>query len=168
MLSTKLHDALNDQMNFEFYSAHVYMAMAAYCTSESYDGFANFFLVQAEEERFHAMKLYNYINDRGERAIITGFENPNNEYESVLSAFEIALEHEREVTKRIYNLSDIAWDEREHATITFLKWFVDEQVEEEASFDSIIQKLKRITSDSNALFMLDAELEKRTFTPPAE
>lgn len=151
MLSKKLHDALNEQMNFEFYSAHAYMAMAAYCTAESYDGFANFFLVQAEEERFHAMKLYNYINDRGERAIITGFDNPNNEYESVLNAFEVALEHERE-----------------HATITFLKWFVDEQVEEEASFDSIIQKLKRITSDSNALFMLDAELEKRTFTPPAE
>ena len=159
MLSKKLHDALNDQMNFEFYSAHAYMAMAAYCTAESYDGFANFFLVQAEEERFPAMKLYTYLNDRGARAIIT---------ESVLNAFEVALEHEREVTKRIYNLSDIAWDEREHATITFLKWFVDEQVEEEASFDSIIQKLKRITSDSNALFMLDAELEKRTFTAPAE
>ncbi|MBL3199912.1 ferritin, partial [Klebsiella pneumoniae] len=86
--------------------------------------------------------------------IITGFDNPNNEYESELNAFEVALEHEREVTKRIYNLTDIAWDEREHATITFLKWFVDEQVEEEASFDRIIQKLKRITSDSNALFML--------------
>jgi ferritin len=110
MLSKKLHDALNEQMNFEFYSAHAYMAMAAYCTAESYDGFANFFLVQAEEERFHAMKLYNYINDRGERAIITGFDHPNNEYDSVLNAFEVALEHEREVTKRIYHLSDIAWD----------------------------------------------------------
>lgn len=168
MLSKNLLGALNDQMNFEFYSAHAYMAMAAYCTSESYDGFANFFLVQAEEERFHAMKLYNYINDRGERAIVTGFSNPNNDYKSILEAFEIALEHEREVTKRIYNLSDIALDEREHATMTFLKWFVDEQVEEEASFDNIIQKLKRVMNDSNALFMIDAELAKRTFTAPAE
>lgn len=168
MLSKNLLGALNDQMNFEFYSAHAYMAIAAYCTSESYDGFANFFLVQAEEERFHAMKLYNYINDRGERAIINGFNNPNNDYKSILEAFEFALEHEREVTKRIYNLSDIALDEREHATMTFLKWFVDEQVEEEASFDNIIQKLKRVINDSNTLFMIDAELAKRTFTAPAE
>lgn len=168
MLSQKLRDALIDQMNFEFYSAHTYLAMAAYCSSESYDGFANFFVVQAEEERFHAMKIYNFLNDRGEHAIIEGFPSPNNEFSSVLAVFEIALDHEKEVTKRIYNLSDIAWDEREHATITFLKWFVDEQVEEESTFDSLIQKLKRISNDSNALFMLDAELATRTFTPPAQ
>ncbi|MDR4410319.1 ferritin, partial [Bacillus anthracis] len=82
-------------------------AMDAYCTAESYDGFANVFLVQDEEESFHAMTLYNYINDRGERAMITGFANPNNEYESVLKASEVALEHERAVTQRSYNLSDI-------------------------------------------------------------
>lgn len=168
MLSQKLRDALIDQMNFEFYSAHTYLAMAAYCSSESYDGFANFFVVQAEEERFHAMKIYNFLNDRGEHAIIEGFSSPNNEFSSVLSVFEKGLDHEKEVTKRIYNLSDIAWDEREHATITFLKWFVEEQVEEESTFDSLIQKLKRISNDSNALFMLDAELATRTFTPPVK
>ncbi|KGX86085.1 ferritin [Pontibacillus litoralis JSM 072002] len=119
MLSDKLREALIDQMNYEFYSAHTYIAMASYCSAESYDGFANFFLMQAEEERFHAMKMYNYLHDRGEHAIVAGFEHPNNSFEHVLDAFEKALEHEKEVTKRIYHLSDIAWDEREHATITF-------------------------------------------------
>ncbi|HZG61383.1 MAG TPA: ferritin [Anoxybacillus sp.] len=165
MLSEKLLQSLNEQMNFEFFSAHSYMAMAAYCSSEGLDGFANFFLVQAEEERFHAMKFYNFINALGERAIITGFQSPNNEFTSVLDCFEKALAQEKEVTKRIYKLSDIAWDEREHATINFLKWFIDEQVEEEDMFDSIIQKLKRIQNDNNALSMLDNEFAKRTFTP---
>lgn len=165
MLSEKLHEALNDQMNFEFYSAHTYLAMAAHCTAESYDGFANFFLVQAEEERFHAMKFYNYLGDLGYRATIDGFKRPNNEFTSILDAFESALAHEKEVTKRIYHLSDIALDEREHATMGFLKWFIDEQVEEEATFDTLISKIKRIENDSNAIFMLDSELASRTFTP---
>lgn len=168
MLSKTLRDALIDQMNFEFYSAHTYMAMASYCTAESYDGFANFFLVQAEEERFHAMKLYHYINDRGERAIVSGFKDPNNEYSSILEAFQVGYEHEREVTKRFYHLSDLAMDEREHATMAFLKWFIDEQVEEESTFDTLINKIKRIENNSNALFMLDNELAARTFVPPAE
>lgn len=165
MLSEKLHEALNDQMNFEFYSAHAYLAMAAYCTAEAYDGFANFFLVQAEEERFHAMKFYNFLSDLGYRATIDGFKGPHNEFTSVLDAFESALAHEKEVTKRIYHLSDIALDEREHATMAFLKWFIDEQVEEESTFDTLISKIKRIENDSNAIFMLDSELASRTFTP---
>lgn len=165
MLSEKLHEALNDQMNFEFYSAHAYLAMAAYCTAEAYDGFANFFLVQAEEERYHAMKFYNFLSDLGYRATIAGFERPHNEFASILDAFESALKHEKEVTNRIYYLSDIALDEREHATMAFLKWFIDEQVEEESTFDTLINKIKRIQNDSNAIFMLDSELASRTFTP---
>ncbi|MGE7093217.1 ferritin [Lysinibacillus sp. NPDC048646] len=165
MLSEKLHKALNDQMNFEFYSAHAYMAMAAYCTDEAYDGFANFFLVQAEEERFHAMKFYNFLSDMGYRATIYGFESPENNFDSILNTFKSALNHEKEVTRRIYNLSDIALDEREHATMAFLKWFIDEQVEEESTFDTLIHKIERIENDSNAIFMLDGELATRTFTP---
>lgn len=167
MLSENLHAALNEQMNYEFYSAHAYLAMAAYCTNESYDGFANFFLVQAEEERFHAMKFYTYLSDKGYRATVDGFDNPGNEFSSILDVFETALHHEKEVTRRIYHLADIALDEREHATMAFLKWFIDEQVEEEATFDTLIQKIKRIEKDSNAMFMLDAELATRTFVPPA-
>ncbi len=167
MLSNYLLDKLNDQMNYEFFSSQVYLAMASYCSSEGYDGFANFFIVQAEEEKFHAMKIFNYINRRGKRAIISGMENPVNDYASLLDAFEHAYAHEQSVTKRIYELSDIAFNEREHATMNFLKWFIDEQVEEESMFDSIIQKLRRIDNDSNAFYMLDAELATRTFVPDA-
>ncbi|WP_090575711.1 ferritin [Paenibacillus sp. OV219] len=165
-MNDSLSQALNEQMNFEFYSAHVYLAIAAYCSGESLDGFANFFIVQAEEERFHAMKMYKYLNDRGQRATIVGMGTPNNEYSSILDAFEHAFGHEKEVTKRIYHLSDLALNDREHATMQFLKWFIDEQVEEEAMFDSIINKLKRIDQDSNAFFMLDSEFAGRTFVPP--
>ncbi|GAE29985.1 ferritin [Halalkalibacter hemicellulosilyticus] len=165
MLDDQLTKALNDQMNYEFYSAHAYMAMAAYCSSESLDGFANFFLVQAEEERFHAMKFYNFINALGERATIQSLPEPKNTFSSVKDAFEHALAQEKDVTKKIYHLSDLALDRREHATISFLKWFIEEQVEEEDMFDSIIQKLKRIDNDSNAFFMLDDEFSKRSFSP---
>lgn len=168
MLSEKLMKDLNDQIKFEFYSANIYLAMAAYCASEDLDGFANFFKVQYEEEVFHAMKFFNYVNERDGRVLIYGYDNPSNEYESVLDVFEQALAHEKLVTKRLYNLMDLAIDEREHATISFLKWFIDEQVEEEATMGGVIKKLKRIGSDSNALFMLDAELAQRTFVPPVD
>ncbi len=166
MMNETLSQALNDQLNFEFYSAHVYLAIAAYCSGESLDGFANFFVVQAEEERFHAMKLYKYLNDRGQRVKLIGMSTPNNDYSSILDAFQQAFQHEQEVTKRIYHLSDLALNDREHATMQFLKWFIDEQVEEESMFDSIINKLKRIDQDSNAFFMLDSEFAQRTFVPP--
>jgi ferritin len=168
MMNETLSNALNEQLNFEFYSAHVYIAMAAYCSGESLDGFANFFIVQAEEERFHAMKIYKYLNDRNKRVTLDSMPVPNNDYGSILEVFEHAYHHEQEVTKRIYHLSDLALNDREHATIQFLKWFIDEQVEEEAMFDSIINKLKRINEDSNAFFMLDNEFAQRSFTPPMD
>ncbi|MFD2114454.1 ferritin [Paenibacillus yanchengensis] len=163
-----LAKALNDQMNFEFYSAHVYLAMAAYCSGDSLDGFANFFIVQAEEERFHAMKIYKFLNDRGRRVTLQELGEPKNDYKSVLDTFEQGYAHEQLNTERFYNLSDLALNEREHATINFLKWFIDEQVEEEALFDSIINKLKRIDKDSNAFYMLDSEFAARSFVPDAQ
>ncbi|SES22240.1 ferritin [Salipaludibacillus aurantiacus] len=165
MISERLVKSLNEQMNYEFYSAQAYLAAAAYCSHGGVDGFANFFLAQAEEERYHAMKFYRFINDLGERAEIKEIPAPHNTFSSVLDTFKKSLEHEKEVTKRIYNLADIALDEREHATMTFLNWFIEEQVEEEATFDTIIQKLERIENDSNAFYMLESELGKRTFTP---
>ncbi|WP_127579025.1 ferritin [Paenibacillus koleovorans] len=168
MVSQRLLDKLNEQMNYEFYSSQVYLAMAAYCSSESYDGFANFFIVQSEEEKFHAMKIFHFINRLGRRAVVSGMDNPQNDYSSLLETFEHAFSHEQSVTKRIYELSDVAWTEREHATMNFLQWFINEQVEEESTFDSIIQKLRRIDNDSNAFYMLDAELSKRSFTPEVE
>lgn len=166
MISQALNNAINEQINYEFYSLHLYLAMAAYCESQDLPGFANFFRVQTQEENFHAMKFFDYINQRNGRVKLSGIAEPKNEYASVLDAFKYGYEHEQTVTKKIYNLSDIAMDERDHATISFLKWFIDEQVEEEATFDSVIKKLSRIKDDTSALYMLDAELAARTFTPP--
>lgn len=167
MISERLLKELNKQINFEFFSAHIYLAMAAYCAAEDFDGFSNFFKVQAEEEKFHAMKLYNFVNEMNGRVVLEGMPNPQNDYKSLLDVFEISLAHEKSVTKRIYNLTDIATEEKEHATISLLRWFIDEQVEEEASITRIINKLSRIKDDPSSLYMLDNELATRVFVPPA-
>lgn len=167
MVSEKLMKALNEQMNYEFESAHYYLAMAAYCADQDLDGFENFFLVQAEEERFHAMKFFNFIKDMDGRIKFEGLGQPINEFNSVLEVFEEALKHEQKVTKRIYDLMDISKEEREHATISWLNWFVDEQVEEEATMKGLISKLKRLENNSHGIFDLDKEMAQRSFTPPA-
>ncbi|WDC84124.1 ferritin [Caloramator sp. mosi_1] len=166
MVSQRLFDKLNDQMNFEFYSSHIYLAMSAYFESIDLPGFANFFRVQAEEEKFHAMKFYTYINEMEGRITFKGIPDVENEYSSALDALKAALEHEKKVTKRIYELMDIALEEREHATMSLLKWFIDEQVEEEATVNSLIKKLERIGNDVSALYTLDEQLSTRVFTPP--
>ena len=166
LISEKLFQQLNEQIKYELYSANLYLAMAAYCASEDLEGFANFFKVQADEEKFHAMKFFDYVNEMGGRVKIFGYDDPNNDYNSMLHVFEQAYAHEQLVTKRIYDLMDTAMEEREHATISFLKWFIDEQVEEESTMDGIIKKLRRIGDDSNGLYLLDGELANRTFTPP--
>lgn len=168
MVSEKLFKELNDQLNFEYESANIYLAMAAYCASIDLDGFENFFLVQTEEERFHASKFYNYINEVDGRVTISAYAEPQNEYDSLLDVFEKALAHEKIVTERIYKLMDTAQEEREYATISVLKWFIDEQVEEMNMFKKIIQKIKMIGNDNNGLMMLDNELAQRVFTPPAD
>ncbi|WP_163192909.1 ferritin [Clostridium thermarum] len=167
MLSEKLLNALNEQINFELESEYIYLAMAAYCENEDLQGFANFFKVQAQEERFHATKFYDFIFQMGGRVTLTGIPVPQNDYKDILDVFSEGLKHEQEVTRRIYALSDIAIEEKEHATISFLKWFIDEQVEEEDTFNNLIKKLKRIDNNPAALYMLDDELATRTFTPPA-
>lgn len=167
MLSEKLVKAINDQINYEFYSELVYLAMSAYCADQDLEGFANFFRVQAEEERFHAMRFYNYLIEMSERVVLTGIPEPQNNYSSLQDVFKAGLEHERSNTRNIYGIADIAMDERNHATTSFLKWFIDEQVEEEALFTSLIKKLERIGNDNAALYILDTELAARVFTPPA-
>lgn len=166
MLSKKLLKTLNEQITHELHAAHVYTAMAAYCVDVDLNGCSNFFLVQAEEERFHAMKLFNYVGDQEGEIVLGALENPYKKYNNVLEVFETALEHEKLVTSQIYNLMDIATEEREYATISFLNWYVDEQVEEEASFKELIAKFKVAMNDESMLHMLDQELATRVFTPP--
>ena len=166
MLSNKLNDALNDQMRFEIYSALTYKSMAGYCESLGLAGFSNFFQVQAQEELFHGDKFFKYICEAGGRARLLAIDAPRNDYESPLDAFEHGLRHEREVTKRINHLSDLALAESDHASRIFLNWFVTEQVEEEATFSSVVGRLKLVEGDGRGLLMLDQELAQRIFTPP--
>lgn len=166
MISNRLFEELNKHMNHEFLSAHFYLAMAGYCESIDLPGFASFFRVQREEELFHAMRFFTFINEMEGRVRIEELHSPKNDYESILDVFKTAANHEKGVTKRIYALMDIATDEREHATISFLKWFVDEQVEEEALFNTHIKRLQRIEGDPHAVYTMDTELGARTFVPP--
>lgn len=166
MLNERLLKALNDQINFEFYSSYSYLAMSAYAESIDFPGLANFFRVQAQEEQFHAMKFYDYVNQKEGRVILESVEKPVIEFNGIIDLFEKGYAHEQSVTKRIYALTDIATEEREHATLSLLKWFIDEQVEEENTFNSILKKLRRIGDNPAALYMLDDELAARTYTPP--
>lgn len=167
MLDKELLDALNDQMNHEYYAAHAYMAMAAYCNYHSYDGFANFYIEQAKEERFHGQKIYDYINDRGEKAVFSSLEAPKVEFNTILETFEDGLKQEQDVTQRFYNLSEIANRLKDYATISFLNWFLDEQVEEESTFETHIDYLKRIGDDCNALYLYEKDLATRSFNSEA-
>jgi ferritin len=167
MLSEKMEQALNKQLNAELYSAYLYLSMATYYYSLNLNGFANWMTVQNQEETMHAMKFYNYINERGGRIKLEQIDTPPISWSSPLEVFEETLKHEEKVTGLINNLVDLAIAERDHASNAFLQWFVTEQVEEEASANDIIQNLKMAGNDPHALFMLDRELGTRVLTPPA-
>lgn len=168
MLSDKLKQALVDQMNDELAAAHEYSAMAAYCEDKSYAGFANFYKQQAKEERFHAEKIYNYLNNRGVHAKFQAIPEPTNDYDSILDTFKKGLKQEQAVTKSFYNITDIANEDREHMTLSFVNWFLDEQVEEEDMFQTHIDYLERLKDDANALYVYEQELAKRVFNAPEE
>lgn len=167
MLKAKMQEAMNEQIKWEAYSAYLYLSMSAYFTSINLNGFANWMRVQAMEEMTHAMKFYDFINDRAGRVTLLDIEAPPHAWDSPLAVFEEAYKHEVHVSERIDNLVNLAIEERDHASNTFLQWFVTEQVEEEASADEVVQKLKLIGNDGGGLFVLDQELGQRVFTPPA-
>ncbi len=167
MISQTLQKAINHQINRELFSEYYYLSMASYFNSVGLSGFENFFLVQVEEERFHAMKMYRFLNERGGRVYLQEIEAPKTEFKSPLEIFTLALEHEQLVSKLINNLMDLAIKENDHAAVNHLNWFVDEQVEEEASMETILNKLKLIGGEGHGLLMLDNELGSRVFNPPA-
>jgi ferritin len=168
MLNEKMEKALNDQLNAEMYSSYLYLSMASYFQSINLNGFATWMRVQTQEEMLHAMKFYDFINERGGRVTLGQIAGPPTEWESPLGAFESALEHEQKVTGLINSLMDLALEGRDHATQIFLQWFVTEQVEEEDSANEVIQKIKLMGDAQGGLFMVDRELGQRTFTPPAD
>jgi len=167
MIKEKMQEALNQQVNAELYSSYLYLSMAAYFESINLKGFASWMRVQTQEELVHAMKFYDFIIERGGKVLLSSIEGPPTEWVSPLAIFEHAYEHEQKVTGLINKLVDLSADEQDHATSNFLQWFVAEQVEEEASADEVVQKIKLMGDASGGLFMLDRELAQRVFTPPA-
>ncbi len=161
MLSKKMLDALNNQVNAEFYAAFIYLSMATHFEDQNLPGFAHWMGEQYKEEVEHAMKIYGYINDRGGRVIIKAIDQPPVDFSSPLDVFQKALEHEVKVTGMINNLMDIAEEKKDRATRVFLHWFIEEQVEEEKNASEIIETLKMIGDKGHALIMLDRQLAQR-------
>jgi len=167
MLSKNMTKALNEQINAEFYSSYMYLSMATHFESVGLPGSATWMQAQAQEEWFHGMKLFHFVNERGGRVTLKAIQQPPTTWKTTLDVFQDVLSHEEKVTGLINNLVNLAQEEKDHATNIFLQWFVSEQVEEEASVGSVLAKLKLIGKDTTALFTLDSELGQRVFTPPA-
>lgn len=157
----KLLQALNEQMNFEFYSGYIYKQMSAFADKEEYAGFAHWLEVQWREEYEHAMKFYTFINDLGGYAKWDAVPTPNAEYKDLLDVFKQAFAHEEEVSARIHKLVDLAREVDCKRTLSFLQWFVDEQLEEEVTFGGIVTKLERVDNHVQGLYMLDAQMGRR-------
>ncbi|GAB6166551.1 ferritin [Thermostilla marina] len=166
MLSERMAKALNDQINAEYFSSYLYLSMAAHCQTMNLPGMAHWMMIQVQEENAHVLKFFNYIMERRGTIELQGIEKPQQTWDSPLALFEAAFAHEQYISSRIHELVKIAREENDPATESFLRWFVDEQVEEEASVDEIVQQLKMIGDNPAALFFIDRELAKRTFVPP--
>lgn len=168
MLKPTLEKALNNQLNYEVYSAYIYWSMSAHLESMALPGFANWMRIQAQEEMTHAMKFYQFLVERNGRVLLDAIPKPQNEWPTVQDIFAEALKHEQTVTSRINDLVDLSLAEKDHASHAFLQWFVNEQVEEESTADDIIQQLKLTEDSKGALFILDKEMATRVFTPPTQ
>jgi ferritin len=168
MISEKVQKALNDQLNAELYSSYLYLSMNAYFKTVNLNGFANWMYAQAQEELMHAMKFYDFINQRGGSVVLDKIDAPPAQWDSPKAVFEDTLKHEQKVTGLINALVETALSENDHATNIFLQWFVTEQVEEEDSVGNVLEQLKLLGDAKGGLFMMDRELGKRTFDVASE
>ncbi len=161
MLSKKLQDAINDQIKHELYSAYLYLSMSAHFEAVNQPGFARWMRLQSQEEASHAMKLFDFIHDRGGRVVLQAIAQPPGEFKSPLEVFQQALEHEQKVTGMIHRLYELAGKENDYATQVMLQWFITEQVEEEKTAGDVVEQLRSIGEQPAALFMLDRQLGAR-------
>jgi len=161
MLSKKLEDAINEQINKELYSAYLYLSMSSYCESESLAGFAGWMRAQAQEEVNHAMRLFDHVAARGGRVVLKAIEMPTPVWKSPLEMFEEVLQHERKVTGLINTLYELALNENDYATQMELQWFITEQVEEEESAGAVVEQLRRVGDQPMGLLMMDRQLGER-------
>ncbi|MBN2009365.1 ferritin [candidate division KSB1 bacterium] len=167
MISNKMAAKINEQIKNELYSGHYYVSMAAYCASLDLQGFSNFFIIQEQEERFHAMKFFHYLYEQGHDVKLTGLDQPKTEFASLEEVFDLAWKHEQHVTSLINGLMDLAIEERDYATQNLLQWYIGEQVEEEATMSGLLKKIQQMGDRGAGIYMMDKELAARTFTPPA-
>ncbi len=161
MIDSKILKILNEQIKHEFDSAHLYLSMSAYLEGGSFPGMASWMRLQAQEEHLHAMKFFTYIHDRGGKVILEGIDKPKASWKSTLDIFTDTYKHEQKVTNLVNNIADIADKMRDRATLSFIQWYIDEQVEEEANASLIVEKLKMINGDVGGLMILDKELGTR-------
>ena len=166
MINTKVEKAIVEQIAKEMFSANLYLSMAAYYKAKNLNGFANWTRIQAQEETAHAMFFFDYLIDRGGNLKISAIEAPQSEWSNPLAAFEAILAHEQQVTASINANAEVAMQEKDFATSSFLQWFITEQVEEEATAGEIVDRLTMAKESPGALFMLDTELKARVYVAP--
>ena len=168
MINDKMAKALNKQINAELYSAYLYNAMTAYFAALNLEGFVTWMKVQSMEELYHAMKIYNFMLDRGGRVVLEAIDKPKTEWKSPLNAFQEANKHEQLITSMINDLVSLSLELKDHATNAMLQWFVTEQVEEELNTDNVVQRLKLVGGSGEGLLRVDQELAARAFTIPPD
>jgi ferritin len=161
MINDKIEKALNKQINEELFSSYLYLSMSAFLSSLNLNGFASWMKVQSHEEYTHADRIYNYIHHQNGKVVLTGIESPKIGWASPLEIFNESLKHEKKITKLIHDLVDLATENKDYATISFLQWYVNEQVEEEASVIKIIEALKMVGDAKSGLYILDKEMMQR-------
>lgn len=161
-IGQRMQDAMNEQINKEFFSSYLYLSMAAYFEYKNLTGFAQWMRLQADEEREHAMKFYNFILDAGGRVYLKAIEAPRTDWESNLAVAEQIVEHEAMVTASIHQLYELAMQEKDYAAAAMLQWFITEQVEEEKNAAELLAKLRLIEERGTAVLMLDHRLSKRS------
>lgn len=166
MISEKMNEAFNKQIKDEMYSSNLYLSMVAYFESLGLKGFASWMRIQVQEENAHAMGLFDYVLSRDGNVCVQALDEPEHEWKSPLECFDAVYKHEQLVTSLINGLIDVAEAEKDRAAISFLQWYIKEQVEEEANCSEICQKLKLIQNDANALLLIDKDLAARVYVAP--
>ena len=161
MMNKAVQGAMNNQIQAELHSSYIYLSMAAYYESLNLAGFARWMRLQSQEELAHAMKLFDHIDERGGRVILTTIDAPPVDFEDPLTAFKMAFAHEQKITGLINDLYKLATDENDYAALSLLQWFVDEQIEEESSTGSVVEMLEKVGDNSMGLFMVDRQLAGR-------
>ncbi|SCI42453.1 Ferritin [uncultured Flavonifractor sp.] len=167
MLDKKVAELINNQINKEFYSAYLYLDFSVYYEEVGLDGFANWYMIQAQEERDHAILMLQYLQNNGEKVTLEAIAKPDKELKDKLQVLELGLEHERYVTSLIHTIYEAAYSAKDFRTMQFLDWFVKEQGEEEKTAEDMIKKMRLFGDDAKSLYALNSEMAGRTYTAPS-